>query len=161
MRTDQIREAGELPTDAILVRSLDRSDLPAVIAIDAALMGRTREDYYRTKLDQAMAQAGPQTSLVAEMDEIPVGFLLARVYYGEFGQAEPIAVIDSVGVKPEFRGQHVGQALLRQLLMNLGALNVERVQTQVDWGQFDLLRFLSAAGFEPAKRICLEMRLDA
>ena len=160
MRTDEIYDAGELPTDAILVRNLDRGDLPAVIAIDASLMGRTREDYYRAKLDEAMDEVGPRTSLVAEVDDLPVGFLRARVYYGEFGQAEPIAVIDSIGVKAEFRGKHVGQALLRQLVMNLGALHVERIQTQVDWGQFDLLRFLSGAGFEPAKRLCLELQLN-
>ena len=56
-------------------------------------------------------------------------------------------------------GKGVGQALLSQLLLNLQALRIERVQTQVDWAQLDLLAFLQRAGFGPAPRFCLEKRL--
>lgn len=159
MSPDDDREPGTLETDAVLVRQLADEDLEAVVRIDAASMGRRREEYYRAKLAQGLEEAGPRTSLIAEQDGHPVGFLLARVYYGEFGQAEPVAVVDSIGVDPPFRGRHVGQALLRQLLMNLRALHVERVQTQVDWDQLDLLHFLRREGFDPAPRFCLERRL--
>ena len=68
-------------------------------------------------------------------------------------------MIDSIGVDPPSRGQHVGQALLRQLLINLQALRVERVQTEVDWNQIDLLHFMHRNGFDPAPRVCLERQL--
>jgi ribosomal protein S18 acetylase RimI-like enzyme len=150
---------GSLPTDSVLVRDLRETDLAAIVKIDRVSTGRTRREYYESKLKTALAEQKLRTSLVAELDDHPVGFLLAHVHYGEFGRAEPVAVIDSIGVDPDYRGRHVGQALLRQLLMNLGALQVERIESQVDWAQTDLLTFLSRNGFGPAARICLERRL--
>jgi hypothetical protein len=50
----------------------------------------------------------------------------------------------------------VGRALLRQLLLNLGSLRVERVVTQVAWDHFDLLRFLARTGFELSQRLAFE-----
>lgn len=161
MSSHDLTASGLLPTDSIAVRALTADDLAAIVKIDAASMGRPREEYYRAKLHEAIAQAaGPRTSLVAEVDGHSVGFLLAKVYYGEFGQAEPVAVIDSIGVDPRFRGKHVGQALLRQLLINLQALRIERVRTEVDWEQINLLHFLQRNGFKPAPRFCLERQLD-
>ncbi len=60
---------------------------------------------------------------------------------------------------PGFRGQGVGHALLRQLLTNLRALRIESVQTEVDWNDWDLLRFLESTGFTPAPRLALELRV--
>jgi predicted N-acetyltransferase YhbS len=160
MTPETTMASGLLPTDSVPVRALRDDDLMAVVKIDEASMGRAREEYYRAKIGEATQPgSAPRTSLVAEVDGHPVGFLLAKVYYGEFGQAEPVAVIDSIGVDPRFRKQHVGQALLRQLLINLQALHVERVQTEVNWSQIDLLHFLHRNGFEPAARVCLERRL--
>jgi predicted N-acetyltransferase YhbS len=152
--------AGALPTDSVLVRDLRAEDFVAIVRIDRASTGRVREDYYRAKLKTAVSEPTLRTSLVAELDGQVVGFLLARLFYGEFGRAEAVAVIDSVGVDPGWRRRHVGEALLRQLTMNLGALRVERIETEVDWEQFDLLSFLARNGFRPAARICLERRLD-
>ena len=58
------------------------------------------------------------------------------------------------------RGKHVGEALMRQLTMNLRALGIDRVETQVDWDQLDLIGFFQHAGFRPAPRLCLELPLE-
>jgi ribosomal protein S18 acetylase RimI-like enzyme len=160
-QTDLETDDGTLPTDAVTVRDLRAEDVGAIVRIDRASTGRARREYYEAKVTTSLAEAKLKTSLVALLDGHVVGFLLARVYYGEFGHAEPVAVIDSVGVDPAFRKRHVGQALLRQLLMNLGALRVERIETQVDWTQMDLLSFLMRQGFRPAPRLCLERTFDA
>ena len=150
---------GELPTDAVVVRTLRGDDLDAIVRIDREATGTTRREYYESRVHTALTDSRLQTSLVAELDGQVAGFLITRLYYGEFGQTEPVAVIDSIGVHPGLRGRHVGQALLRQLVMNLRALGVERIETIVDWNQFDLLGFLAAHGFEPAPRICLRRLL--
>lgn len=160
MNHDQENDDGTLPTDSVLVRDLRQSDLTAIVRIDRHSTGRLREDYYKAKVKAALSEPTLRTSLVAELDGHVVGFLVARLFYGEFGHAEAVAVIDSVGVDPAYRKKHVGQALLRQLTMNLRALHVERIETQVDWDQFDLLSFLARQGFRPAPRMCLERRLD-
>lgn len=159
MPTIDLDQPGVLPTDKVLVRTACIDDLAAVVKVDAAAMGTPRAEYYRAKLQQVLEEGRLATSVVAELDDHVVGFALSKVYYGEFGLAEPVAVLDSIGVDPAYRGHHVGQAMLRQLLMNLRALDVTRIETQVRWDQFDLLRFLAANGFGPAPRLCLELAL--
>ena len=152
-------EDGVLPTDAVTVRDLRASDISAIVRVDRASTGSARREYYEAKVRAVLTEPKLRTSLVAELDDHVVGFLLARVHYGEFGRAEPVAVIDSLGVDPEYRKRHVGQALMRQLTMNLSALRVERIETQVDGSQRDLLAFLAKCGFGPAPRVCLERGL--
>ena len=151
---------GELDTDHIPVRRLGPDDLEAVVRIDTAGTGHTRTEFYRTKLARALEDSGIQLSLAAELDEMVVGFLIVSFYYGEFGRPETVAVVEAFGVHPEYQGRKVAKALLRQLEMNLRALGVEEVRTEVGWDQLDLLSFLAHSGFRPAPRFCLEKRLS-
>lgn len=150
---------GERETDPVVVRQLGAADLDAVVRIDRHATGRNREAYFKTKLREAMEPGALQTSLIAEVDDLPVGFVIARLYYGEFGRSEPVALVDSIGVHRDFRRHHVGQALMQQLLMNLRALNVERVETLVNWDDAALIGFMAKNGFEPAPRLCLRLEL--
>ena len=156
---DDALSAGELETDPVHVRQLSAVDLDAVVRIDRQATGRSREAYFKTKLREALEPGALRTSLVGELDDHVVGFVIARLYYGEFGRSEPVALIDSVGVDRGYRRHKVGQALMRQLLMNLRALNVERVETLVDWNHADLIGFMASHGFEPAPRLCLRLTL--
>ena len=144
----------------VVVRQLRPDDIKAVIALDARHTGRRREDYLRLKVAQAFNDTGIQVSLAAEADDALVGFLLSRVYYGEFGAVEPVAVLDTLGVDPEFRSQGVGRALLRQLRVNLQSLHVPTLQTEVSWEDQGLLAFFHRVGFKPTARLCLDLRLD-
>jgi predicted N-acetyltransferase YhbS len=156
---DDALAAGELETDRVTVRQLSAADLDAVIRIDRQATGRSRDGYYKTKLREALEPGTLHASLAAVQDDHVVGFVIARLYYGEFGRSEPVALIDSVAVDPGYRRHKVGKALMRQLLMNLAALNVERVETLVDWNHFDLIAFMASHGFEPAPRLCLRRTL--
>jgi ribosomal protein S18 acetylase RimI-like enzyme len=156
---DLFREPGLTGLEHVLVRELDPRDLDAVVRIDARLSGRPRHEYFRRKIDEATRESGIRVSLAAESAGTFAGFLLGRLYYGEFGLPEPTAIIDTIGVEPELRGRHVGKAMLRQLEMNLRAVGIEVVQTQVDWQLLDLIGFLGSEGFRPAPVLCLEKRL--
>ncbi len=151
--------AGELEIDSIPVRRLGGDDLDAVVKIDAASTGAKREEFFRAKLARALEDSSVQLSLAAELDGMAVGFLIVTFYYGEFGQPETVAVIEAIGVHPEYRGRQVARALIRQLEMNLGALGVETVRTEVSWDQLELVQFLAHFGFEPAPRFCLQKKL--
>ncbi len=148
-------------TDRIVVRGLRPEDLAPVIAIDAKIIGRKREEYFKIKLQQNLQETGIKVSLAAEMDGSFCGFLLARVFYGEFGLPEPTAVLDTIGVHPGFRGQGVGAALLRQLRLNLTGLGVRTLQTEVRWDDPRLLTFFQHEGFRPAERFCLDLDVTA
>ncbi len=136
------------------VRSMSEGDLPAMVRIDRRITGRDRTRYYRRKASEALRQSGVRVSLVAELERQFAGFLMARVDLGEFGRTEPVAVLDTVGVDPAFAGRGAGRAMLEQLVRNLRSLRVERVLTEVEWNDFQVLRFLARTGFQHSQRLC-------
>ncbi len=146
--------------DQIQIRNLRPEDLEAVVALDARHVGRRRDEYFRLKLEENLRATGIRISLAAEVEGNFAGFLLARVFYGEFGQMEPAAVLDTLGVHPLYEGQGVGRALLTQLERNLLSLGVNRLETVVDWDNLRFITFFHQAGFRPASRLALELPLQ-
>ncbi|GMR24009.1 MAG: hypothetical protein BMS9Abin37_2496 [Acidobacteriota bacterium] len=144
----------------VLVRRLRPDDLNAVITLDAKVIGRKREEYFKLKLKQALSDTGIEVSLGAELEEIFTGFLLARVYYGEFGAVEQVAVLDTMGVHPDFQRRGVGTALIDQLRVNLLGLGIRTLHTEVSWRNPRLLTFFNREGFAPAPRFCLDLDLE-
>ena len=145
--------------DRVLVRNLRPADIEAITAIDASAVGRRRDRFLALKIKQAFSDTGIAVSLAAEVDGHAVGFLLARLYYGEFGVVEPAAVLDVVGVHPDYRGRHVAAALVDQLRTNLLGLGITTLQTEVQWGSPDLITFFQHEGFTLAPRLCLDLDL--
>lgn len=158
-RDDELLEPGTLETDSIPVRTLQAKDLEAIARIDRKIVGRSRREYLSRKLEVALRDSSLCISLAAEAEGAVAGFLMGSLYYGEFGLPEPVAILDTIEVDPDLRQRRIASALLRQLVVNLRALGIERVQTEVDWMQRDLLAFFARAGFRPAPRFCLELRL--
>ncbi len=153
-------EPSEEEQRGIVVRNLRPKDLEAVIALDAKIIGRRRDEYFKLKLKQALSDTGVMISLAVEVKTAFAGYLLARVYYGEFGISERVAVLDTFGVRKELRGRGVGGALLRQLRVNLQGLGIQTLQTEVSWADPELISFFQHAGFRPAPRICLDLDLQ-
>lgn len=144
-----------LARDRLPVRSMTRDDLAAIVEIDRRVTGRARPAYLARKLDEAFTESAVQMSLVAEIDRHPAGFIMARVDVGEFGHAEPEAVMDTIGVDPRHGHHGVATALMSQLMANLAALRTETVRTEVSWNHFGLLSFLDRMGFGPHRRLAL------
>jgi GNAT superfamily N-acetyltransferase len=151
---------GPLARDRIPVRTMLESDLRAIVAIDRRITGRNRSAYFERKVAEALHESDVRLSLIAERDGVPVGFIMARVDFGEFGRVEPTAVLDTIGVDPDYRGLAVGRALLSQLLINLMTLRVELVRTELDWRQRDLLAFLDHCGFRPSQQLCFAYAVE-
>jgi ribosomal protein S18 acetylase RimI-like enzyme len=147
---------GPLARDRIPVRGMKESDLRKLVDIDSRITGRRRSDYFDRKLEEALFESDVRVSLVAEQDGEPVGFVMARVDFGEFGRVEPTAVLDTIGVDPDYRNLGIGRALLSQLLMNLMTLRIEGVRTEISWSDPNLVMFLERCGFRPSQRLCLE-----
>ena len=149
-----------LSRDVVPVRSMIAADLPALARIDRKITGRDRTAYFAARGAEVLEESGIRISLVAELDGAPVGFIMARLDFGEYGHVEPEAVIDTMGVDPGFSHHHVGSAIMSQLLANLAALRVENARTQVPWDATDLLRFLAHCGFRPSQRVALTREVD-
>ena len=149
-----------LSRDKILLRSLESRDLDAVVRIDLKITGRDHRAFFERKFEEVLFESGVRISLIAEIDDMVVGFMMARVDFGEFGRTASEAVIDILGVEKAFRSQNVGHALLSQLLVNLATLQVESVRSEVEWNNFGLLGFLESCGFRPSQRLALSVSLD-
>jgi GNAT superfamily N-acetyltransferase len=147
---------GPLARDRFPIRAMKANDRRALIEIDRLITGRDRSDYFDRKLEEALYESDVRVSLVADLDDEVVGFAMARVDFGEFGRIGPVAVLDTIGVHPDFRSQGIGRALLSQLFMNLMSLRVETIRTEIDWYDHGLLAFVDRCGFRPSQQLCLE-----
>ena len=145
-------------SDAV-IRTLKPEDCARLVRMDQEISGRNRRAWYEGKIRRALAEADVNISLGAEVDGTLVGALMGSVHYGEFGLPEPVAILDTVLVDPAFGRRGIATAMLRQLLLNLSALRIERLRTEVAWDEFDLTEFFARAGFAPVPRLVLELRV--
>jgi ribosomal protein S18 acetylase RimI-like enzyme len=148
-----------LARDRADVRILAPEDLADMCRIDRRITGRDRRDYIARVVKEALDDSAVRVSLTARVDGIVAGFVTARTDFGDFGRAEPVAVLDTIGVDPDYAHHRVGTALLSQLFVNLQGLRIERVETSVGRENFALLGFLYGVGFEPGERLSFVRRL--
>jgi len=144
-------------TDRLKIRVLGPADLDRLVKIDQVHTGRNRRLWFEGKIRRATADSDLWISLGAEADGRLVGALLGSLQYGEFGQPEPIATLDTILVEPESGRQGVARALVEQLVRNLEALGIERIRTEVGWRELELLGFLGHQGFSPSPQLVLEL----
>jgi ribosomal protein S18 acetylase RimI-like enzyme len=149
----------KLARDSADLRSMAAVDLPAIVRIDRLLTGRDRTEYIRAQLAEALDDSSIRVSLVARLDDTVVGYLMARSDLGDFGRTEPVAIIDTIGVDPEYAHRGIGHALISQLFANLGARRVERVETILAPRDLALTGFLFDCGFVPSQRLAFVRRV--
>ncbi len=142
------------------VRPMAPDDLREIVRIDRGITGRDRGSYIAARLAEAMDESAIRVSLTARRDGAIAGFVMARADLGDYGRAEPVAVVDTLGVDVGHSRRQVGRALLEQLFSNLAALQIERVETQVNSTQLPLLAFFQHNGFQPSQRLAFTRRLD-
>lgn len=148
-----------LSRDRVPCRSMQDADLAKIIKIDHALSGTDRTAYCTRKQREILHQSGVQVSLVTLQDGFVVGFIMARVDFGEFGHTSREAVMDMVGVDPMFQGQGIGQILMAKLIANLSILHVDTVRTEVNWDALGMIDYFRRTGFQPAQRLTLRKTL--
>ena len=150
-----------LARDAAEVRPMSPADLQEIVRIDRAITGRDRGDYIAARLAEAMHDSAIRVSLAARLDGAIVGYLMARADLGDFGRTEPVAVVDTIGIDPDYAHRGLGHAMLAQLSANLSALQVERMETVVQTADLALLGFFQDAGFTPSQRLSFVRGVEA
>lgn len=140
----------------LALRPLQAGDLPAVVALDRQVSGRSRRGFYEKRLQTALRHPESLVTRGAFVGNKLVGFAFARLLDGEFGAEQATAALDAIGVDPVHRGKGVGRALIAGLDSALKKRGVVEMQTQDIWTNIDLLGFFAAAGFQLAPRYVLE-----
>ncbi len=140
------------------IRHLKNEDLEAIVKIDEKVLGEQRGDYWERKL-ALMDDKSSQVSLVAEVDNRVVGFILGDVSGWEFGVPNTIGWIDTIGINPDYQKKGLATSLAHELINHLKAFGVKTIYTLVSWDDWDLLQFFHAMGFTRGDMINLELKL--
>jgi ribosomal protein S18 acetylase RimI-like enzyme len=146
--------------NGLILRALQASDGPRLVRMDERITGRNRSVWYERRLKRALEESDLNVSIGAEKDGVLVGAMLGSVQYGEFGVAEPVAVLETILVDERHQRRGIGTAMLEQFVRNLSRLGVERIRTEVGWTEA-LAVFLGLHGFDLAPRLVLGRSLAA
>ncbi len=134
----------------VMIRPLAREDLGAVVAIDAAIEGRSRRPYFERRLKAAIGAPKLHAQFAATDSSALTGYILARMLEGEFGRSEPALRIEVVGVRADARGKGIGRRLHHALADWARRHGVHELRTQAEWNDHGMLRWLDAMEFRVA-----------
>jgi ribosomal protein S18 acetylase RimI-like enzyme len=138
------------------IRGLSAQDMDAVVAIDAAIVGRSRQAYFLRRLSTALEQPDLHVQLAAVDGQGLAGYILARRTQGEFGRVQPGLRLEVLGVHAERRGRGVGRTLLRALASYATSHGLTELRTVAAWNNHRMLGWLDAMGFELAPDLVVE-----
>jgi len=95
------------------IKPLSADDLEAVIAIDATIAGKSRRGFFEKRLAAALKNPGDYVYVGLHEGGALIGYVLAKLVAGEFGQPDAKASIDAIGVAPDHQGRGAGHQLLQ------------------------------------------------
>ncbi len=141
-----------------MIREMDYKDLERIIEIDAKILGHRRPGYWQMKVELAKKRS-PISSLVAEVDDQVVGFILGGASGGEYGAPENVGWFDTIGVDPAFQKKGIAKILFTVMVNNLKRVGVDTIYTFVNWRNWNLLGFFNNMGFKKGDMINLELKV--
>jgi GNAT superfamily N-acetyltransferase len=147
------------PPGRLKVRRLARSDLDAVVQLDAALAGRTRRAYFERRLSAALRHPQLHLQFAVEQDGAHRGHALARVLEGEFGAARTALRLEVISVAPNAQGHGAGRALHEALEQEAAKRSIGEVRTVAAWRDHGTLQFLDRLGYALAPSLVVECAL--
>jgi len=145
----------------LIIRNLRRDDFDQIVHIDSLATGYHRSHYFEKKFRRILGEdAQLQLAMVAEMDNRVVGFIMGEANSGEYGIAEPVASVDTLGLDPDYDRSGIGKALLDDYCSMAEKAGIELMTTLVpsDWP--NIIEFFKANDFRPAGILALDRKLN-
>ena len=137
----------------ISVRSMEKSDLPAIVDIEERQTGVARPHYWEKRIEMSEAIRPHWASLVAEIENRVVGFILGRAGELEFGLPGTVAWIEMIGVSPAHRRRGVAQALVEKFSESAEDHGIQTIFTLITNNQTEMQQFFSRLGFVHGKML--------
>jgi ribosomal protein S18 acetylase RimI-like enzyme len=131
----------------VYIRNLEKNDVAAIVAIEERVTGVARRGYWEKRIEISEAIRPHWASLVAELDNRVVGFLLGRAGELEFGLPGTVAWIEIIGVDPAYRHRGIARALLEQFTSSAEDHGVKTIFTLVGREQPEIKNFFNRLGF--------------
>jgi ribosomal protein S18 acetylase RimI-like enzyme len=143
----------------IYVRNLEKRDLPAIVAMEERQTGVARPEYWEKRIEISEAIRPHWASLVAELDNRVVGFVLGRAGEFEFGLPGTVAWIEIIGVDPAYRRRGIAQKLVQQFAESAEDHGIKTIFTLVNSNQPEMQHFFSRLGFAHGKMLHYQKEL--
>jgi ribosomal protein S18 acetylase RimI-like enzyme len=131
----------------VYIRPLRKDDLSAVVNVEDRSTGVSRREYWEKRIDMYEAIRPYWASIVAEVDNRVVGFLFGRAGELEFGLADPVAWIETIGIDPAYRRQGIAAKLVEHFKLSADEHKIHTVFTLVAKSNKDMEQFFTKVGF--------------
>ncbi|HSD42808.1 MAG TPA: GNAT family N-acetyltransferase [Burkholderiales bacterium] len=150
-----------LPDTSLAVRPVEVRDLDEVIALDAAVTGLAKPDYWYELFHRYGTRGRQQRFfLVAEGGGEIQGFVIGEVRDWEFG-SPPCGWVFGINVRPGARLGGTGTRLLEAIVDAFRRAGVTKVRTLLARDNTLVLSFFRSQGMTAAPFIPLELDLEA
>jgi len=143
----------------IYIRNLEKRDLSAIVNLEERQTGVARPDYWEKRIEISEAIRPHWASLVAELENRVVGFVLGRAGEFEFGLPGTVAWIEIIGVDPAFRRQGIAQKLVTQFAESAEDHGIKTIFTLVNSSQNEMQEFFGRLGFVHGKMLHYQKEL--
>jgi len=145
----------------IYVRNMEKDDLPAIVDIEERQTGLARPHYWEKRIEMSEAIRPHWASLVAEIDNRLVGFVLGRAGELEFGLPGTVAWIEMIGVDPAYRRRGVAQALVEKFAESAEDHGIRTIFTLITSNQAEMQQFFTRLGFVQGKMLHYQKEITA
>lgn len=145
----------------IHVRNMEKDDLPAIVDIEERQTGVARPHYWEKRIEISEAIRPHWASLVAELDNRVVGFILGRAGELEFGLPGTVGWIEMIGVDPAYRRRGVARALVAKFAESAEDHGIRTIFTLITSNQTEIQNFFSQLGFIQGKMLHYQKEIAA
>jgi ribosomal protein S18 acetylase RimI-like enzyme len=145
----------------IYVRSLEKGDLAAIVGMEEKQTGVARPVYWEKRIEMSEAIRPHWASLVAEIDNRVVGFVLGRAGELEFGLPGTVAWIEMIGVDPAYRRHGVAQELVEKFAESAEDHGIRTIFTLITNSQTEMQQFFSRLGFVHGKMLHYQKEISS
>jgi ribosomal protein S18 acetylase RimI-like enzyme len=145
---------------ALAVRPVEVRDLDAIIALDAAVTGLAKPDYWYELFHRYGTRGRQQRFfLVGDATGEIQGFVIGEVRDWEFG-SPPCGWVFAIDVLPQMRQAGIGTQLLQAVCTLFRREGVRTVRTMLSRDNTLILSFVRSQGMMAGPLIPLEMALE-
>ena len=129
------------------IRSMERSDIHEVLALDRIISGSGRDVMSFKDLASANPGTPPDVSFVAEVDGKIVGFSINRSWFIMVPLTE-VCIIHAILVHPDYQGRGIGRKLIQALLYHCQIEDISTVRMLIPEGNKELQDLFEREGFK-------------
>ena len=143
----------------VYVRNLERRDISAIVNMEERQTGVARPSFWEKRIEMSEAIRPHWASLVVEIDNRVVGFLLGRAGELEFGLPGTVAWIEMIGVDPVYRHQGAARSLMGKFSESAEDHGIKTIFTLITSNQTEMQQFFSRLGFIQGKMLHYQKEL--